>query len=113
MDEDSATLCSSLLNESNDFIQVGIFRIKQVLRLVLSPRECEIIDALLLIKIWHVSATAINDVSDLVHHDPLLVLRSNGRNTCAAIWSPIKSPSLILVGPKTLKIVLVVSILKI
>jgi hypothetical protein len=50
------------------------------------------------IEVWNCFGDSVDDVGDFVADDELDVL-SGGVSTFAASWSPMKSPSFILIGP--------------
>ena len=67
--------------------------------LFLSPMNWEILNAESLVKVGYTFGDCVDDVCNFITDNELDILGVKG-NTLAANWSPMKSPSLILMGPK-------------
>ena len=66
--------------------------------LFLGPVDGEVLNPEAFVEVGDCFGDGVDDVGDFVADDELDVL-GGGTGTLAASWSPIKSPSLILMGP--------------
>jgi hypothetical protein len=66
--------------------------------LFLCPVDGEVLNAEALVEVGYGFGDGVDDVGDLVAYDEFDIL-DGMESTFAANWSPMKSPSLILIGP--------------
>lgn len=89
MNQDALTSLQGILNEFESCIYDLVFGVEQnltrltkerrdsYLSVVVEPRIGQIDDAYVLPMVWYLSCTAVNDMSHLVSHNKLEILRIN------------------------------------
>ena len=66
MHEDRAPNLPCFLDESDYFIEIGVLRVEEDLRLLLGPGEGQVADALVFEEVVNFSAAAVDDMGDLI-----------------------------------------------
>ena len=104
MDEATFSCLHRLLDEGKDGIDCVVFLIENLssclgyIFLFLCPVDGKILYAKSFIEVRDGLGDSVDNMGHLVADNELDVLR-RGKHTFAASWSPIKSPSFILIGP--------------
>jgi hypothetical protein len=100
VDKHTFLLFEGLLHKIKNLLSVVVPLIENYLALLVHPEKWKVHNLDVFPVVGHLSRWGVDDMSHLVRHDKLQILKYDfHKPTWAANWSPIKRPSMIFIAP--------------